>query len=149
MTITLTEARHRLESLALHQPDMVAGGDGTSCAYFHYDGKPFCIVGAAFESELKEVGVHEDSYLNEDSVQGLVSAEVLDIEPEALVYLEAAQEQQDQGMPWGEAVPYAEKIVTDSIALNLIGYDEDDDEPEHTDSILDCWCEKPALPVAA
>lgn len=114
--ITLAEARHRLESLALHQPDKVAGGDAITCRYFEYDGSPSCLVGHAFAEELKTAGIVFGTWENEDGINSRSILEKISIEPDAVTYLSIAQEQQDFGQTWGDAVKLADERIDSVLA---------------------------------
>lgn len=119
MTITLTEAQHRLNTLIETQGDVVRGGYGVNCRYFNDDGTPSCIVGEAFAAELTKAGVRPSEGANQDSVQGLVNHGLLDMEPLALDYLTYAQEAQDTGDNWATAVDIAEQAISSVITERI------------------------------
>lgn len=116
MTITLTEAQHRLQSIVLHQPNVIRGGDNVSCSYFNPDGTAQCLVGEAFAVELHEAGIMHDSYGNETSFSDLVAEGFVEAEEFAVIYLDAAQAQQDLGATWGNSVAYAESLLAERLA---------------------------------
>lgn len=125
--ITLAESRHRLRTLAESRGDTVAGGLGRGCMYFSNPGVPSCIVGTAFAAELLAAGVNYGNPANDVSVEGLIDctqiASPLDIEPDAVTYLMAAQETQDNGLSWSAAVGNAEALIDEVLAERAV---EDD-----------------------
>lgn len=116
MTITLTEAQHRLHTIVESEGKIVRGGRGVNCRYFNDDMTPSCLVGTAFASELTEAGVTPADSSNEDNVQGLVDHGLIAIEPLALDYLTWAQDSQDSGNPWRTAVQAADEYLAERLA---------------------------------
>lgn len=115
-TITLTEAQHRLHTIAESEGNVVRGGENVSCMYFSPDGVPSCLVGRAFEAELRELGVEYGNWLNEDNVL-VLRDNGLSIEDDALEYLTDAQSAQDSGDTWSQAVAKADEHIAGFLAL--------------------------------
>lgn len=86
--------------------DPVAGG---TCGYFYADGSPACIVGQV----LSIVGVtaEETGYANLSSVGALVDELELPWTDDAIRVAMAAQNTQDRGRSWGEALREARRVA--------------------------------------
>lgn len=116
MTITLVEAQHRLNTLAEMFPYKKGVQPDGNCAYFEYDNSPSCIVGHALASEFQAAGIVYGSFENTDAIGSTSVLAKVDIEPLAVNYLSTVQEQQDFGIPWAEAVKYADIAIAEEIA---------------------------------
>lgn len=90
-------------------------GEATMCAYQH-DGRPSCIVGHALSyagvtiEQLREMDEAADEVT---SVEALYGDDLLPVEmtDDAVTVFEAAQQAQDNGAPWGEALEAARKAA--------------------------------------
>lgn len=99
-TIDYATAKARIEAVAKARPEHTTGAPGKTCHYFEPDGSPSCIVGAAFEPELRAAGVGPDHEINDEGVYALVEGDILDLTVKARYFLEAAQGAQDLGDVW-------------------------------------------------
>lgn len=109
-----------VRKLADEKPDYVYG-DGGTCRYFDPvvgdSYVPGCIVGHA----LAASGVTYDelgALHNVESVTDLTSADhpkikFEDLDAEQLGWLDEVQTKQDEQVPWGRAVAYADGLVED------------------------------------
>lgn len=85
-------------------------GSLPSCVYVH-EGCPSCLVGHI----LHRHGVSlEDLSQHEFRGAWTVSTKLADAEFGARFFLDVAQGRQDKGMPWGEAVLFAQNHVKDN-----------------------------------
>jgi len=81
-----------------------AGGeDGLNCYYFDpNNGQPSCIVGHVFAKHgvtFEDVGV-----MNDNCIMDAIYVAGIDLDYQTRYFLEAIQERQDSGVPWGESV---------------------------------------------
>jgi hypothetical protein len=110
--LTLPEVRRRVNAVIADKRDYVyqqpAGID--DCAYFDKDGTPSCLIGCAFEDELRAAGVGPDSDLNTGTgVPALFGGHEIPATPAAVRWLTTVQVNQDEGVSWGAAVAIANR----------------------------------------
>lgn len=88
---------------------MLSGGIGKSCMYVH-NGFPSCLIGQALWDAGHIGATLENTEMNNDGVSDLLHKLGIyhEFSRDELAWLVQAQEQQDKGMPWGEAVAYAD-----------------------------------------
>jgi hypothetical protein len=106
-----------VREVAAEKPDLVYSAPYGGCAYVA-DGQPSCIVGhAAWRLGLIDGSLESDDGINSSGVTtllrhlGVLPNNDLDYgEPGyAREFLDAVQEKQDEGVPWGDAVEIADE----------------------------------------
>lgn len=93
------------------------GGVGGMCAYFTPDGKPSCIVGHALAIEgltLDEVGGENTASVETLDEHLQATGRWWGLTPGAVEVLAVAQQSQDTGETWGEALRCAEEAARHS-----------------------------------
>lgn len=108
--ITFDEMRDQLKRLVRNEPDFVykKPAGARACMYIHLDPfigtpRPGCIVGHA----MLNLGIDEAVLLKQNAASvAQFSVDIID--PTAAAYARKVQENQDEEMPWGEALDQAE-----------------------------------------
>lgn len=125
----LSELVETVKKLGAENPDKKA-----QCSYFHGNGQPCCIVGAALYEhgiKRKDLRIEDDLGYPVDFNEGTGVVSLLervgvplgiemDVDSSVTELLEAVQEAQDGGLPWGEAIRRLDPE-----------FNEDDEEEEY------------------
>lgn len=103
---TLEQVRARLSEVAQAHPEHIGVTKQGDCVYFA-NNAPSCIVGHAFEAELRQSAY--DVYALEGEVSDLVFEGYLPMTEAAMVYARTVQTFQDDRQPWGDAIRAADQ----------------------------------------
>lgn len=88
----------------------VSDSEGTQCAYF-YNYKPSCLIG----HWLSKHGVDSAGLFEGDEARTVVPALGVEADLKAINFLQALQEEQDFGHPWGLALEKAIALTKNRI----------------------------------
>lgn len=120
-TIDFDTARKRIEAVVAANPlkqfDWL-DPDVYGCVYFNNDNTPCCIVGTAFEAELREAGVDSENPYNGSGVYILHQEDILRFTPKARRYLSLAQDYQDGGKTWAASAALAIEETSNSLLVD-------------------------------
>jgi hypothetical protein len=106
--VAVSDIIRNVEELAEKFPNKEA-----KCVYFHGNGRPSCIVGAAlYKAGIKRKDLFHDGVYNGDMNEGYgVAPELftnlgitIDVDPDEIERLGMVQSAQDNGKTWAEAV---------------------------------------------
>ena len=97
-------------------PDTVEGEEYATCRYLTDEGRPSCIVGTAFYTDLVSGGLTPERRDNAEAIRVVFARRLpgFAITPKALHLLEDVQGGQDQGDSWGAAIEAAVRCVESS-----------------------------------
>ncbi len=106
-----------VREVAAEKPDFVYDAPYGGCVYVA-DKQPSCIVGqAAWRLGLIDASFEKDEMDNSAGVTTFLRTIGADLGDDETLYgrefLDAVQEKQDQGVPWGEAIQEADERATD------------------------------------
>lgn len=89
------------------------------CAYFDHDGSPSCIVGWVLNRLGIDAQMCWNNEVNEESVSGLVSSEIISIDFKTYTLLAIAQALQDSLVPWGQCLEIAKECAEHIVAPDV------------------------------
>lgn len=93
--------------VAASSPDFIYKQINGACKYID-NGSPSCIIGRAlWNLDIIDAKCEWDKFAN-SSIEGVVSQEDWDIDPDEVEWLSDVQNYQDTGYPWGRAISYAD-----------------------------------------